>query len=300
MKNTFFKHKFNTFLVKSDGPLGRGDVVTVLTQNGKAVECVIHNEIGQRGGFFYYSQTRANGGTSQTRAKYKSEAYIKSSENAKAKSQSYFEKSMNGKEFLSLGEPIKVGHHSEAKHRRILEKNWASMGKSVEFEEKSREYDDKAVHWDKKSKEIDLTMPESIEFFTKALESKKVERDGMKDGSIKREHSFSLQYANKAVKDLALKLEFAKKMWGIPPVEIPAAPVPIPAPELAPVAPAFELSAPVAPDESSATPAPAKKAPAQNPAERAEIMRASYAAAESFELGGDPLDNLTGQGAFFF
>ena len=72
------------------------------------------------------------------------------------------------------------------------------------------------------------------------------------------------------------------------------------APTPAPVAPAFELSAPVAPDESSAAPVPAKKAPAQNPAERAEVMRASYAAAESFELGGDPLDNLTGQGAFFF
>ncbi len=77
---------------------------------------------------------------------------------------------------------------------------------------------------------------------------------------------------------------------------------PVPTPEPAPVAPAFELSAPAAPEESSATPtpAPAKKAPAQNPAERAEVMRASYAAAESFELGGDPLDNLTGQAALFF
>lgn len=39
---------------------------------------------------------------------------------------------------------------------------------------------------------------------------------------------------------------------------------------------------------------------AQNPAERAEVMRASYAAAESFELGGDALDNLTGQQSFLF
>lgn len=67
----------------------------------------------------------------------------------------------------------------------------------------------------------------------------------------------------------------------------------------APVAPAFELSAPVA-TELSATPAPAKKAPTQTPAERAEVMRASYAAAESFTLGGDPLANLTGQKAFLF
>ena len=89
-------------------------------------------------------------------------------------------------------------------------------------------------------------------------------------------------------------------MWGIPPVEIPATPAPVPTPEPAPVAPAFELSAPAAPDESSATHAPSKKTPSPNPAERAEVMRASYAAAESFELGGDALDNLTGQGAFFF
>ena len=64
--------------------------------------------------------------------------------------------------------------------------------------------------------------------------------------------------------------------------------------------PAFELSAPIAPVEIPAAPVPAKKAPSPNTAERAEVMRASYAAAESFELGGDPLDNLTGQGALFF
>lgn len=61
--------------------------------------------------------------------------------------------------------------------------------------------------------------------------------------------------------------------------------------------PAFELSAPVASEQVAAQ---SKKSTAQNPAERAEIARASHAAAESFVLGGDPLDNLTGQTAFLF
>jgi hypothetical protein len=36
---------------------------------------------------------------------------------------------------------------------------------------------------------------------------------GLKDGTIKRDHSYSLAYASKKVKDLKGKVEIAKKLW---------------------------------------------------------------------------------------
>jgi hypothetical protein len=41
------------------------------------------------------------------------------------------------RDFLSLGEPIKIGHHSEKRHRGIYEKYDNNMRKSIELQEKS-------------------------------------------------------------------------------------------------------------------------------------------------------------------
>lgn len=303
VNNQFTKYCPNVFVVKSNSQYKKGDVCLVTTKFGCEVECLIHNLVAQRDGIFYYSQTRVDGTNNKTRAKSKSEKYEKSAERAIDKSQEYWEKSKKGASFLSLGEPIKVGHHSESRHRKLIENNWNNLGKSVEADELAKTYEEKSSFWDKKAKVIDLSMPESVEFFRQKLQEAIEFRDGMKSGKIPREHSFSLSYATKNVNDLTKKVETAMKLWGdsstpAAPVEIPAAPAPVPTPEPAPVAPAFELSAPAAPVEISV--APAKKSAAPNPAERAEVMRASFAAAESFELGGDPLDNLTGQTALFF
>jgi hypothetical protein len=118
-----------------------------------------------------------------------------------------------GKEFLSLGEPIKIGHHSEKRHRALLERNWNRMEKSMEFANKAEEQKEKAKYWEKKSKEITLAMPESLEYFQDKLEKAIEYHSGLKDGSIPREHAFSLAYANKDVKELKKKVEIAKKLW---------------------------------------------------------------------------------------
>ena len=56
-------------------------------------------------------------------------------------------------------------------------------------------------------------MPESLEYFAAQLEKAKAHQKGLKDGTIKREHSYSLTYATKAVKDLTQKLEIARVLW---------------------------------------------------------------------------------------
>ena len=44
------------------------------------------------------------------------------------KSNEYFQKSNKHRDFLSLGEPIKVGHHSERGHRKMIDDAWNNMG----------------------------------------------------------------------------------------------------------------------------------------------------------------------------
>lgn len=43
------------------------------------------------------------------------------------------------------GQPILVGHHSEAAHRRALQRSWDNMGKSVEASNKAEYYEQKAA-----------------------------------------------------------------------------------------------------------------------------------------------------------
>ena len=48
---------------------------------------------------------------------------------AAQKSNEYFNRSNKDRDFLSLGEPIKVGHHSEKQDRKMIEDSWNNMGK---------------------------------------------------------------------------------------------------------------------------------------------------------------------------
>ena len=58
---------------------------------------------------YYYSIVRLD----EPYAQRKAEKYKNSAVNHMVKSNQYIEASNEGREFLSLGEPIKVGHHSE-------------------------------------------------------------------------------------------------------------------------------------------------------------------------------------------
>ncbi len=59
-------------------------------------------------------------------------------------------------------------------------------------------------------------MPESIEYFEFKYEEAVAYHKGLKDGSIPRRHSYDVQYANKAKKDLEAKVKLAKRLWGEP------------------------------------------------------------------------------------
>jgi len=80
----------------------------------------------------------------QDKAQNRAERFEARAENAEKKSNQFWEASNEGKDFLSLGEPIKIGHHSEKRHRALIERNFARMGKCVEESKKAEYYSDRA------------------------------------------------------------------------------------------------------------------------------------------------------------
>ena len=179
--NKFKKYCPNVWVAECEEEYEKGDIIQLETKYGKEVECEVYNLVLQKDDKYFYSIVRTD-------------------------EQSYA--------FLSLGEPIKVGHHSEKRHRALIERNWKRCEKAVELADKAAEQKSKAEYWETKTKEITLAMPESLEYFSARLEKAVEYHKGLKDGSIPRSHSYSLAYANKDVKELKIKVEIAKKLWG--------------------------------------------------------------------------------------
>ena len=212
--NTFKKYCPNVFVAECTQEYEKGSTIILTTKYGKDVECIVFNLVGQRADKFYYSIVRADGYNAQEHARRKAERLEGYSATAEAKSTEYWKASHEGRDFLSLGEPIKVGHHSEKRHRALIERNHNRMGKSVEFTNKAEAYRERAEYWKSKEGVINLSMPESIEYYEHKIEEAKIKHEGLKSGAIERRHSFSLTYAKKELNDAIKNLETAKKLWG--------------------------------------------------------------------------------------
>ena len=215
--NTYKKYCPNVFVAQCEDKHETGDIITVETKYGKQNECVVHNFVGYTGTkekpMYCYSITRADGFNSQERAAAKVDKLNGWASSADKKGGDWMEKSNEGRDFLSLGEPIKVGHHSEKRHRALIQRNWDRMDNAMEQFKKADAYRERIAYWERLSTKIDLSMPESLDFFKDQLEEAIDYHRGLKDGSIEREHSYSLPYAAKRVKELKSKYEIANKLW---------------------------------------------------------------------------------------
>lgn len=209
--NRFKKYCPNVWVAECEEEYEKGDIIQLETKYGKQVDCKVYNFILQKGELYYYSIVRIE---DKTYAERKAEKYINSATSHYEKSNERYEASQEGREFLSLGEPIKVGHHSEKRHRALIERNNARMDKSMEHLKEAERAESKSEYWKQKATEITLAMPESIEYFSEKLEKAIIYHKGLKDGTIEREHSYSLTYANKDVKELKKKVEIAELLWG--------------------------------------------------------------------------------------
>jgi len=211
--NTYAKYQPNVFLAKCTEKHEKGETIIVITQYGKQNECIVFNLILEKDGFFYYSIVRADGFNVQEWAKKRAAKFESYAASAEKKSTEFWKKSNKDSAFLSLGEPIKIGHHSEKRHRKIIDQAHNNMGKSVEFSNKAEQHESKAEYWADKAATINLSMPESIDFYEHQLAKAKENHEGLKAGTIERRHSFSLTYAKKEVNELTKKFDIAKKLW---------------------------------------------------------------------------------------
>lgn len=212
--NTYAKYIPNVFLAKCDEKHEKGEVIPVTTRHGKENDSIVFNLILEKDGFYYYSIVREDGFNVQEWAKKRAEKLENAASNAAKKSDQYWKASDEGKEFLSLGEPIKIGHHSEKRHRALIERNFDRMEKSHEYQKKADDYEIRVQYWAARANTINLSMPESIEFYEFEYENAKKLHEGLKDGTIKKSHSYSLTYAKKDLNEADRKVKIAKTLWG--------------------------------------------------------------------------------------
>lgn len=199
--NTYYKYVPNVFLAKCTEKHEKGEVIDVTTKYGKENESIVFNLIFEKDGFYYYSIIRADGFNMQERAKAKAEKYESWADSAEKKSSEYFDKSHDAVKHIPFGQPILIGHHSEKRHRRDLDRSWNALGKSVELSNKAEAHESKAEYWAKRANDINLSMPESIEYYAYKLEVATEYHQGLKSGKYPRSHSYSLTYAKKDVNE---------------------------------------------------------------------------------------------------
>lgn len=216
--NTYKKYCPNVFVAQCEEKQKKGSVIIVETKYGKKNEHIVHNLVGYTGTkenpMYCYSITRVDGFNSQERAKQKVEKLNGYADNAEKRSDDWREKSNEGKDFLSLGEPIKIGHHSEKRHRALIDRNWNRMSNAMNELDKAEAYRQRTAYWESMANKINLSMPESLEFFNMQLQEATEHHKGLKDGTIDRSHSYSLTYAKKRLNDIKKKCETASKLWG--------------------------------------------------------------------------------------
>lgn len=211
--NTYAKYAANVFVAKCTEQHEKGETIILETKYGKEHECIVFNLVLRKDNLYYYSIVRADGFNAQEFARKKAERYQQWANAAQAKSNEYWEASKEGKDFLALAEPIKVGHHSEKKHRALIERNHNRMGKSIDERKKVEVHESKSEYWERKAKDINLSMPESVEYYEYKVEEAKEYHEGLKSGKYERSHSYSLTYAKKAVNEAEKNFELAKRLW---------------------------------------------------------------------------------------
>lgn len=114
--NKFKKYCPNVWVAECEEEYKKGEIIQLETKYGKEVECEVYNLVLQKDDKYFYSIVRTD---EQSYAERKAERYNNAALKNQVKSNDKWRAAEEGKEFLSLGEPIKVGHY-ERMGARIL------------------------------------------------------------------------------------------------------------------------------------------------------------------------------------
>ena len=211
--NTYQKFCPNVFVARCDEPHEKGEQIIIETKYGGEHRCIVFNLVAKKEGVWFYSVVRADGFNVQEWAKRRADRLNGAANNATKKSDACWEAANEGKDFLVLAEPIKVGHHSEKRHRALIQRNHDRMDKAMGLQKDADKYAERASYWEIRANDINLSMPESLEYFEFELEKAEKKHADLKTGAVKPSHSYSLTYAKKAVNEARKKLDIAKLLW---------------------------------------------------------------------------------------
>jgi len=75
----------------------------------------------------------------------KKERLLNAADRADKASNAAYQSSHDATSDIPFGQPILVGHHSEARHRRAIDKSWNQMGKSIALSDKADKLRSKAA-----------------------------------------------------------------------------------------------------------------------------------------------------------
>lgn len=98
----------------------------------------------------------------EERQEYKKELYQERAEQAEIRSQSHYKRHNDLSNAIPMGQPILIGHHSEKRHRKDLDRIDNEMRKSIQESEKADYYRNKIDNIDN-NKAISLDDPKAIE-----------------------------------------------------------------------------------------------------------------------------------------
>lgn len=211
--NIYRKYAPNVFVAECDEMHEKGTVIEMTLKYGGSHNAIVFNHLYSKGEKHYFSVVREDGFNFKEWAERKAEKYLSREKIADQKSDEFYKKSHDATKFTPLGQPILVGHHSEKRHRRDLKKSWDAMEKSVEFMQKADELASKASYWQEKANTINLSMPESLEYYEFKLEEAEEIHRQYKSKEREQEHIYSMTYAKKDVNNFKKLLEEAKKLW---------------------------------------------------------------------------------------
>lgn len=204
-----------TFVLETESEYQKEDVVEYITKYGKEIELIIYKLVFSRAGKNYYSYERADGKCRKSILEARAEKRREWAASNERKSNDSWKASQEGKDFLVLAEPIKIGHHSEKRHRALMERNARRLDKVVEYSKKAEAHEWRASNIeDKLKRELPIDTPDCLESIAEALKNAKELHLFYKNNPDKREHSFSLTYAKKKVNDLTKRFDIANKLWG--------------------------------------------------------------------------------------
>jgi len=151
----------------------------------------------------------------------RAERYRELADKAKKQSNAAYERSNNLADAIPFGQPILVGHHSESRHRRDIDKIHNSMRKSIELSEKAEYYKNK-VKSIENNNSISSDDPEAIVKLKEKLEKLEAKRTTYKEHNKKARKegteslpSWALSNISQNIRSVKKRIEYLERQKGV-------------------------------------------------------------------------------------